>query len=394
MDIKRIDKIIRENVLSGMKIVVWGYGKLGKEFVDQTTLRIDGIFDSFAKEENNVLPSSELEKWERSDTVVIIATYHDKEICKQLSKLNFDYWISLPYVMADIEFDQHIEHPVVKSCMIETSSVCNAKCAFCANPSMKRKKSVMTEQIFDKVIERLKEAKQCPEIFWLHLCGEPLLDTDIFNKIVKLKDQFPDSSVGYATNFEIATPKMISKIFESNQDFIVISVNAIEKKDYESVMGLSWDRLCANLDMLIEQRKKRKSNLDITVSIVKTDKNEKYIDEFCSRWEHKGIKVRILKQGKWLKENSEVLEPDRGYFKKIFSGPLCQQIYQEVSIFSDGAYALCCFDSEGIYNMGNVMDTSIDELFHMGIRKKIGRKLLNGSCDLDICRECSFACHQ
>ncbi len=391
MNIERIDQIIKENIRFSDKIVIWGYGKLGKAFVVQTSLHIAGIYDSCAEEQEEVLPISELERQNDERVVVIITTYQDREVSRQLTKRNMKRWISLPFVIASIEFEEHLRHPHIKNCMIETSSICNARCEFCVNPSLKRKKGIMSDQVFDRIIWRLKEAKQEPEVFRLHLCGEPLLDPGIFWKIRRLKEQFPNSKTGYTTNFELATPRMISEIFDCEQDFIVISVNAVEKAEYEKIMGLNWDRLCENLNLLIEQRDKRESDLDIEVSIVKTQDNQNVIEEFYSKWTDRGVKVRFLKQGKWLQEKGETLfSKSDGYRNKVFNRPLCQQLYQDICVFSDGAYAMCCFDSEGIYDMGNVMDTSIRNVLQSEMRRKIKETFLDGSCGLDICKDCSF----
>jgi sulfatase maturation enzyme AslB (radical SAM superfamily) len=85
--------------------------------------------------------------------------------------------------------------------MIDVSSVCNASCYFCPNKSMIRKKGIMTDDIFNLIIERVRSEDIHPPIFVLYQSGEPLTDRKLLDKVRLLKAQFPSSKVSFTTNF-------------------------------------------------------------------------------------------------------------------------------------------------------------------------------------------------
>ena len=73
---------------------------------------------------------------------------------------------------------------------IETTNICNARCEFCPNPTLKRRKQIMDMEVFEKIISRIKDEKIKVKRFILHLNGEPLTDPLIFDRVDLLKKRF------------------------------------------------------------------------------------------------------------------------------------------------------------------------------------------------------------
>lgn len=403
MNIKAIEKVLEDSLVSMCNIVLFGVGECSDEFLRQTTIQLpEVIYDNDETKwgrkifENRfvVAPPRELQKIsDKTSVSVLIMSGHDSEIACQIEEYGFQSWISLPYLIHRITIEDKIEDINIKSCMIEASNFCNARCSFCINPTMKRKKMNMSSEIFEQVVFRLKELNQNPEKFWLHCLGEPLMDPNLFQKVRRLKSDFPNSSVGYASNLSIATSEIIKEIFESGQDFLVISLNTSDKYEYQSVMGLDYDKTIENIHKLLLEKWKRSSNLIITMSIVENENNLQQVREFTEKWEKEGIEVRTLKEGKWvqkrIEKDSRVYQNIR-YDHHVLKRYVCQQLYEEICILSNGMYALCCFDGEGCMKLGNVTTTSIYDMFHIKSKNKLMRAIMHGEDDLDICRSCSF----
>ena len=111
---------------------------------------------------------------------------------------------------------------------IETTNICNAKCWFCANSHVQRKKESMTDETFNTIIRRLREEKINVRRFDLHVNGEPLLDEKLFDRIDHLHNFFPSSYIRFASNFSMATDDIIEKILRSPLNEITISINAMD----------------------------------------------------------------------------------------------------------------------------------------------------------------------
>lgn len=96
--------------------------------------------------------------------------------------------------------------------MIETSSICNAKCEFCANPTLIRPRMAMPDDIFHLIVKRLKEEKISIERFILHLNGEPFTDKQFVERIEFLKTRFSDVPIWFTTNFSLPNKSSIDRL--------------------------------------------------------------------------------------------------------------------------------------------------------------------------------------
>ncbi len=98
-----------------------------------------------------------------------------------------------------------------------------------------------------------------------------------------------------------------------------------------------------------------------------------------------------MNKGEWLKDKDYKYTVEEGLLRKYAQGGIsCPMLLEELTVFSNGDYALCCFDSEGALNMGNVRDTSIEELYGNAERKQLIYSLIYGGNSVNLCRNCSF----
>lgn len=378
------------------EIIIWGAGVRTKDFLRYATVKVNKlIYDNDKNKAGRLLGEANeykvelgekiCEKVEKDKWILIISNY-DCEISERLVKLGYSNLLSLRMLQRKVETEQEIREGKIDICMLESTNFCNAKCTFCINPVMKRKKQHMTSEVFEKVIERLSKEKITPKIFRLHCSGEPLLDPQLFNKIEILKQKFPDSEVGYTTNFSIATDEIIDKILELKQDYITISLNAVDEKEYRSIMGLDFGQTISNVNRLIERKKELNGNIRIVLSAVVDDQNEKLIEQFKDMWKDKDISVRIMKKGEWVSEEEQ--ETGDKFEKREYVSDFCHFLYKEICILSDGRYGLCCFDAEGKWEEVNIFNTSIIDSFKY--KRAWRESFYLGKGFPAECKKCSF----
>lgn len=392
-----IDKIILKELGSEYKFYIFGTSGMGKEFLESTSLNICGAFDNKNIEgsfENvpvlNIKMLSELD----DKSVILITSSYDKEIGKQLNSYENIKWISIPFLKNLVKAETFIESPQINTIMLETTNYCNAICNFCPNSSLIRKKEHMSHEVFNMAMERVKELNEPPKIFRLHCLGEPLLSPNLVEYVKKLKDLYPDSEVGFTSNFSVIDKEVIVNLLEAGLDYITISLNSTNEDSYKNAMGkhMSYERTLNNIRMLLNEINISGAKLKVSLSIVETEDNVLEVEEFCDEWKSENVDIRIMKLGNWIEKDNKEFSVDihqkRSIMKKC-SYRTCPWTYSEICILSNGNYALCCFDSEGIEDM-NIKDYSIKDVINSLLFKKIRKDLIYGVAENDICKGCSF----
>lgn len=264
---------------------------------------------------------------------------------------------------------------------IETTSICNAKCNFCPNSYLKREKMVMTDEVFDMVMRRLREEGLQISRFLLLLCGEPLIDKQIFQRINRIKKQYPNAQIEFTTNFSLANESIIEEMLNSGLDTVTISLNACNKEEYEKVMHLKYDKTIENLNLLERMIKQYNSKLNVKLSIVVSDDNRDSIQLFHDMWDEL-FDIREICLGNWVGEKQNVID------KRDRRGT-CPILFKTINILSNGDYALCCFDAEGCVGK-NVMTDRVLKAYRSPKFMRIRlHHLLRGRTNEE-CQECSF----
>lgn len=270
---------------------------------------------------------------------------------------------------------------------LEVSSFCNARCIFCPNKKMVRKKSVMNMVIFKTLLERLK--KEGIRLSYVNLTGtgEPLTDKTLFEKIRLLKLYFPDVYIFMPTNFALATEEMIKKILESDLDRVTISLNANRADEYKTIMGLNFKRTLKNIDNLIKWKNRLKKGLSIMVTIAASRINKVSVNDFVRKWEARVDAVAVNWVHTWAGAVGEV-----GNSYRWARRYPCKTLFEQIVVQSNGDVVMCCVDYEGKVVGGNVMKNKILDAFlagRIGIIKKLHKDCKVS--DIKMCSQCRFS---
>lgn len=271
--------------------------------------------------------------------------------------------------------------------IIETTNICNARCLMCPHTEMKRKKEVMDNKIFNLIIKRLKQDRISPLTFIVNGFGEPLVDRKIIERIAKLKDSFPTSQIKIYTNLSIIPEGKIKKLVASGLDELNISFNGFDKRSYEKVMGLDYDRSKRNIERLIYWRNKLNPDLRIRMSMALVVDNQHGIDRYIKSWEKKVNSVsvnRVHTYGGAVEDFSGEFKID--FDKKTFP---CKYLWNTITIGVNGDVFLCCLDYEGTYCFGNINDEKILDIFYSQEFEKIRVLHRKGKIKkIGICKRC------
>ena len=264
---------------------------------------------------------------------------------------------------------------------IETVNHCNAECVMCPYPNMNRHKGTMSEEIHKLIIDKVSAWNAPIEIISHAGMGEPLLDTNIEQKIIYEKQVFPKAMVAVYSNVSALNEKRAGQILDSGVDVLSVSLNGYSKEVYEAVMNLSFERTQQNLDLFIKMNNERGHPIEINVSLVPTQHHDKSeVENFCRYWEGKVDAVVVPPYIGWGGFF------DLGIKKKQYP---CRYIFEVLQIDWDGTVVMCCEDFESQYPLGNLTKQDPNEIFNSPKIQEQRRQMVGGNFSHPpICLDC------
>lgn len=249
----------------------------------------------------------------------------------------------------------------------EASSYCNAKCVFCPQSQMKRKRGEMSDELFHKIIKEGKELNA--QGFYPFLNGEPF----VFPKIYKWLDYMEKEKVNVYlyTNADRMNVDRILKYTCIRT--INCSLNATTKKTHKKLMrGPNFRKAVRNTKKLIAQAK----NFRVRVSMIELPENASEKEDFKKTW---GSLAKFCFCKNWLGYNNEKNKDD----PKI----PCYYLRNYIAVLWDGRVALCCMDYEGKVIIGDLNKESLRDIWTKLAPLRKRQRYLD--FDMPLCRDCN-----
>ncbi len=274
--------------------------------------------------------------------------------------------------------------------MIENTNLCNSHCQICAHDSMKRPTGIMSDELFEKIIDEC--AKIGVKHIGIHGFGEPFLDKN-FPKKVRYAKEKGIAMVGTSTNASLLTDGFGKKIIEAGLDSINISLDAATEDTYKKMRyNLPYDRVMRNVENFCKYKKSMGlKKPEITVDIVAVKDNQEDINQFIAKWKRyvNHINVTTLHSwgGQFTQESIDQIHTNLPHLRK----PPCRFLWTDMMIYWDGTVPVCCLDYDATFPIGNVSKDSISKIWQSSILGKIREKHFSGAYDeISICKACGY----
>jgi len=285
--------------------------------------------------------------------------------------------------------------PRFKKIYIETTNVCNLSCNFC--PKTERKPGFMNSEEFSEIIKKIKNHTN---YIYLHLMGEPLLNKE-FGEFIKIANE-ENININITTNGTLINKVqdiIINKgkvrqinislhSFEANDNHIDFNkyindildfINEVNSKT-ETIIGLRlW-----NMDT-----EELKANNNLNSNIIDLIEKKLEID-FNIRdvlREKRGIKI---KDRIYLNMDEKFSWPDSN-INFISDKVFCHGLRDHIGILVDGTVVPCCLDSNGIIKLGNIFESSLDDIINSKRAQNIFDGFSRREAVEDLCKRCGFA---
>jgi len=269
-----------------------------------------------------------------------------------------------------------------KKIYIEITNSCNLNCSFCHNNN--RSKHFMNVEKFKEVISKIKGYT---EYIYLHVKGEPLLHPNL-EEILAICEQ-NNIKVNITTNGTLLKTRYdILKKFSCVRQ-LNISLhsenNLLTYYDdvFETCKELSQNMFISYRLWTLKDYKLDKKSTDVVDKIIKSYNLSTNIVEklYCDR------SVKIFLNTFANKDN-------------LFSWPtldaenesdgFCYGLNTHIGILVDGTVVPCCLDGEGIINLGNIFEETIEEILQKGRTKQIIENFNQNKCSEELCKKCEY----
>lgn len=288
---------------------------------------------------------------------------------------------------------------IPKHVSIETVFGCNASCIMCViNHPTRRKKGVMAQELFLKIIESLCPYKEHIEMFDFIGLGEPLLDPFIFERIRHVKKK-GFRNLAIATNAQFLDKKNQKKLLDTGIETVIFSIDGVSKRTHEAIRkGVSFNDVIENAQSIIKLRDKNEYKTRFILRFVKQESNQSEWEDYKLFWNARLCKTKrdflisydMHTWGGEICKKNEILKKrqwkSNGKDEKI----PCHHIFDKMIILADGSLPLCSEDLlRAKFSFGNADETSALDIYNSDKFNEIRKIHIAGNKNtLMPCKEC------
>jgi MoaA/NifB/PqqE/SkfB family radical SAM enzyme len=257
---------------------------------------------------------------------------------------------------------------------IETSSLCNLDCIFCAYGKKQSPKVTMPDALFTRSINQALDLGY--DNYDLTPCtGDVFMDRRIFNKFAFLDENPGVKGYGFYTNFCVPRQRDIERLVALKK--LTGFGISIYGHDRDTFMAISrstevvYRRLVRNLEQLLGIAQRRDVPVHIAVhpgrSSIRGRKSE--ITDLLDRFKKAGVSIKIQKgvYNNWggyvTKEDVRdlpigVVGPDA-----IYKNGACVRLFTTIQIMATGIVNGCaCRDADATLQLGDVTTTPLRDI--------------------------------
>lgn len=255
---------------------------------------------------------------------------------------------------------------------IDTVHACNARCVMCPVWKEPRKGGFMSNELFSKIVDEMKNYSDWINTVCLSRDGEPLLDKNIARKIKMLKD-IGIKKVTLSTNASLLDEKKAKELIEAGLNDIMFSVDGATKETFEAIRkGLNFEEVRDNILRFIKLRDEYGEKPSIRIRMVLQEKNKNEGEDFKKFWKGKVRKqdtVYAKEMHSWGNQ-IENYEKKEGEIEKYSKVP-CISPWSTMIIHFNGLVPLCGSDFDNKIILGNLNEQTMKGVWNSEEADKI-----------------------
>jgi len=276
---------------------------------------------------------------------------------------------------------------------IELTNVCGLSCSFCPTKALPDKE--MDLIFFESIIAQVKYYTK--EIA-CHVVGDPLTQSNLH--------EYLDILHKYGLKAMLTTSGYFLKKHSYNTLFhpcvkqINISLNSFNKND----TSLTFEQYITPVLDLCQAKLDRKENLFINLRIWNLDEimserafNARLFEKLSTAFNVSlSLDTMDKDRPKSIRLASKILVHFDNYFQwpsltnKNYGDGTCQGLQSHIAILASGKVVPCCLDCDGIIELGDLHESSLDEILGTFRSTNIIQGFKEGKAVEELCQKCSY----
>ncbi len=270
--------------------------------------------------------------------------------------------------------------------LFEMTSECNTNCRMCPSRNMSRAKKHMETGKYLEAIDEIDT--HGVQGLWLFHIGESLLHPDFFTILSYIGEKRNLGTIWFSSNGILMTEENVQRLLNSKLGFMQISLQSLSRETYAEIApDTPFDMVMKNIEATIDLVGKHTGERPFfRLQTIEQSYNRHELDDFLARYYDKCDIISInLIEYQSLGFNHPSARPisDR-------KGKKCSRILNDFFLItSDGAVSICdeAFNHE--YDIGNIWNNSISEIWNGDERKRFVKMNESGELwNLSLCRVC------
>ena len=278
---------------------------------------------------------------------------------------------------------------------VETTSVCNSACIFCAYRSMKRKKGVMDMELFKKIVKEYAAMGGGP-VSLTPIMGDALLDPHLLGRLQVLQSHPEINQITLTTNaiaLNRYTDEEVIKLLSALY-CMQISIGGLDAANYKAMYGVDrFSQVKQAVDRIVTLKDTISQPANITLAFRTSDwKFESHFKKQIDEYKKKGVFVSHISM---FMNYAGTVACDEAKDLVIAESPgrkcrTCVSVGLSLAICQDGTITACgCVDFEGDkLTIGHAGKENIAKVWTGQKRLEILESFKQGKL-FPICQQCS-----
>ncbi|MDP8254652.1 MAG: radical SAM protein [Candidatus Alcyoniella australis] len=247
---------------------------------------------------------------------------------------------------------------------VEITNRCNMRCVMCPREQMDRPTGLIDQGLFRRIVDQAAQHANLIEGVALMGLGEPLLHPQ-FVELTKLAADAGAPHLYTSTNAALLDQAMARRLLESQAlERIIFSLDGTKPETYEAIRRHGdFAAVTSNIRGFLAAKAACGASLPrTTLQILVMDSTSDELEPFLEQWvpllgPTDDILVKEVDTFGGQVEDRRVV--DRTPAKRF----ACRQLYKDMSISWDGRVTVCCKDVLYRLEVGNVRDSTLEQLW-------------------------------
>lgn len=307
----------------------------------------------------------------------------------QVAPAVLDHLRAARFLIDDVEAEARRTHLLYVS--LETCTSCNHRCPFCPVSVSPRDREVMSQELFESILDQVVEVGGRRTVVFLSNYNEPTIDP-LFEERVRalFARRLPVSLLTNASNL---SPERAARLEPAGRfRYVGINLPTLDPERYQKLHGTrDLARVLRNIDALAANRLSEESA--IVVLGDEDDAHLRDVREIRARFEPRGWQVRPFKiRSRPASGTTFVPEPPA---KRKLRG--CEQTgsrpFEHLHVTATARAVLCCQDYYEKLTVGDLKTQTVAEILGGETMARLRRwtyGVEEAPADF-LCRRCEFA---